>query len=278
MNKKHWTEELFVDNADLFMVLFDERPERITADADILLKSLKEQGYQPKRILDMNCGVGRHSVELAKRGIEILGTDISPRYVEAAEEKAAAAGMTDKARFIVADMRKIFSILKDEEPFDGVINLWTSFGFYDNATNDGILRQCLELVRPGGFFAMDIVNRDWLVRSFSPRGFTRIGEDIIILEDRRLDLNDSRMYNTWTFLKSTAGDDYKKLKEVSLDHRVWSLHELIAMFERTGWEFKAAYPGLTPAHQAALPLMGEPELLRAPRLLVITSRPVEGKS
>ena len=35
--KKHWTEELFIDAADLFMVLFDLRPERVTADVDILL-------------------------------------------------------------------------------------------------------------------------------------------------------------------------------------------------------------------------------------------------
>ena len=266
---------MFVDEADLFMVLFDERPERITADVDTLLKNLKEQGYQPGRILDMNCGIGRHSVELTKRVIEVLGTDISPRYIEVAGEKAAAADVADKARFIVADMRRIFAILKDDMPFDGVINLWTSFGFYDDVTNDDILRQCLKLVKPGGFFAMDIVNRDWLVRSFSPRGFNRIGEDLIILEDRRLDLNDSRMYNTWTFLRATSENDYKKLKEVKLDHRVWSLHELIAMFERTGWEFKGAYPGLIPiqAYQEALQPGGEADLMRVPRLLLITGRP-----
>ncbi len=280
MKKKHWTEELFIDNADLFIMLFNEQPERMAADTSILLQSLKEQGYQPGRILDMNCGIGRHSVELGKRGIEVLGTDISPRYVEIAGEKAAAAGVTDKVRFVVADMRKIYTTLKGEKPFDGVINLWTSFGFYDDKTNDDILRQCLKLVRPGGFFAMDIVNRDWLVRFFAPRGLTRIGEDVIILEERNFNLNDSRMYNTWTFLKATARDNYRVLREVKLDHRVWSLHELIAMFERTGWGFKAACPGLTPVStsQEVRQSSGGADLLRANRLLVIAGRPVEGKS
>jgi hypothetical protein len=53
----------------------------------------------------------------------------------------------DKVRFKVADMRSIGAILAREK-FDGVINLFTSFGFYDDKTNADILRQCANLVRP----------------------------------------------------------------------------------------------------------------------------------
>jgi 2-polyprenyl-3-methyl-5-hydroxy-6-metoxy-1,4-benzoquinol methylase len=270
---KHWTEELFVDNPELFFILFDERPERMKMEVDALLKSLNGDGYQPQRLLDMNCGIGRHSVELAKKGIEVLGTDISPRYIEIATKKAREAGVGNRDRFKVADMRRIFTSLKDEKPFDGIINLWTSFGFYDDDTNDDILRQCLKLVKPGGFFAMDIVNRDWLVRNFQPRGFHKIG-DMTVLEDRTFNMNDSRMYNTWTFMKIAAENTYTLLKEAKLDHRVWSLHELIAMFARTGWKFKAAYSGLAPGPDlgAGIPISGEREVFRAPRLLIISYR------
>jgi hypothetical protein len=183
---KHWTEELFLDNAELFLILFDERPERVTAEADALLKSLNGQGYQPERVLDMNCGIGRHDVTLAKKGIEVLGTDM---------------------------------------------------------------------------------------RNLQPSGFRHIG-DILVLEDRTFNMNDSRMYNTWTYLKKTTDDMYTLLKNVKLDHRVWSLHELIAMFERTGWKFKAAYSGLTPDPDLGMgiPLSGERDVMRAMRLLVISYR------
>jgi SAM-dependent methyltransferase len=270
---KHWTEELFLDNPELFLILFDERPERVTAEVDALLKGLNGQGYQPGRILDMNCGIGRHDVALAGKGIEVLGTDISPKFLEIAVKRAKEAGVSDRVSFKVADMRRISAALKGEKPFDGVINLWTSFGFYDDETNDDILRKCRELVKPGGFFAIDIINRDWLVRYLQPRGFQRIG-DTLVLEDRTFNMNDSRMYNTWTYLKKTGDDTYTLTKEIKLDHRVWSLHELIARFERTGWKFKAACSGLTPGPDpgAGTPLSGERDVLRAMRLLVITYR------
>jgi SAM-dependent methyltransferase len=270
---KHWTEELFVDNSELFVILFDERPERVTAEVDVLLKCLNTAGYQPERVLDMNCGIGRHDVELAKRGIEVTGTDLSKKYLEVAAKKAAEAGVSRRTKFREADMRRISAALKDEKPFDGIINLWTSFGFYDDKTNDEILKQCRELVKPGGFFAMDIINRDWLVRNLQSRGFQRVG-DTMVLEERSLNMNDSRMYNTWTFLRKTGEDTYTFLKEIKLDHRVWSLHELIDMFARTGWKHKAAYSGLTPGPDlnAGVPLGSEREVLRAIRLLVVSSR------
>jgi tRNA/tmRNA/rRNA uracil-C5-methylase (TrmA/RlmC/RlmD family) len=77
----HWTEELFKENPQLFLnILKGLNPQARTEIRDIL-KLLETQGYKPKRILDLNCGIGRHSMELGKQGIEVLGTDISPTYI-----------------------------------------------------------------------------------------------------------------------------------------------------------------------------------------------------
>jgi SAM-dependent methyltransferase len=273
MKTKHWTEVLFKDNPELFLNLFDLRPERLTGEVDNLLKCLGEQGYKPKRILDFNCGIGRHSVELAKRGIQMLGTDLSPLYIEVAGKRAKEAGVSARVRFKEADMRKIAVTLKGEKPFDGIINFWTSFGFYDDATNDDILRQCLKLVKPGGFFAMDIINRDWLVKNLQVNGFGRRG-DVIILEERKLNMDDSRMYNTWTFLKQKSKNAYALLKEVKLNHRVWSLHEFINLFARTGWKFKAAYSGITPSPDISpgILLTEARDAIRTSRFLIIAHR------
>jgi SAM-dependent methyltransferase len=267
----HWTEELFEKNPELFVGVFELRMERAPREVDILLGSLGEQGFEPKRVLDLNCGVGRHALELGKRGIEVVGTDISPSYIEIASDKAEKERVADKVRFQVADMRKIASVLSGEKPFDGVINLWTAFGFYDDETNDDILRQCLGLVRPGGFFAMDIANRDWIVLNFQRNGFQKMG-DRIVLEERELNLNDSRMYNVWTYLKQETENTYTLEKTINVDHRVWSLHELAELFEKTGWRFKAAYPGLFPGDTPRGPGQ-RVDLMRSRMLLVISYRP-----
>jgi len=245
---RHWTEQLFEDNPKLFLnILRQLNPQARTEIRDIL-KLLAGQGHQPKRVLDLNCGIGRHSIELGKCGIEV--------------------------RFKVVDMRRIQTALAREKLFDGILCLWTSFGFYDDKTNDDILQQCLKLVKPGGFFAMDIVNRDWLLRNFQDRRFERIG-DRLILYDSEFDAETSRHKDKWTFMKRTGEDTFKTENVFQLDLRVWSLHELIQLFQRTGWEFERAYPGMPGAQGLRQIKFTSPEddLVDAGRFLIIASRP-----
>jgi len=275
---KHWTEELFEENPHLFLgILRQLNPQARTEIRDIL-SLLEGRGYKPKRVLDLNCGIGRHSIELGKRGIEVLGTDLSPAYIKIAEEKAQKRKVEHKVRFKVVDMRRIQSALSGEKLFDGILCLWTSFGFYDDHTNDDILRQCLKLVRPGGFFALDIVNRDWLLRNFSERRFERI-KDLLILYDSQFDSKTSRHKDKWTFLRQTDKNKYVLENEFKLDLRVWSIHELIQLFERTGWKFQCAYPGI-PSTQGLRKVrftLPQDDLVEAGRFLIISLKPTDLK-
>jgi 2-polyprenyl-3-methyl-5-hydroxy-6-metoxy-1,4-benzoquinol methylase len=210
-------------------------------EVDLILKYLGEEGFRPRKILDLNCGIGRHSIELAKRGVSVVGTDLSPYYIQIARKQAKKQRVDGKVRFEVADMRTVGSVLSGEK-FDGIVNLFTSFGFYDDKTNLDILRRCCDLVRPKGFFALEIINRDWIVRNFEARGFSR-HDNLIVLEDRTFDAKTSRMRTTWTYLVRKGDKNFSLEKQVTLDHRIWSLHELIDMFKKTGWKFKAVYPG-----------------------------------
>jgi len=270
----HWTEELFEEHPELFLGAIEQRRDRAPEEVDALLLHLKEQQLRPQRVLDLNCGVGRHAIELGRRGIEVLGTDISPRYIDTARQRADEAGVADRVSFQVADMRRIASSLAGEEPFDGIVCLWTSFGFYNEATNRRILRHCLKLVRRGGFFALDIVNRDWLLQNYSECRFART-EDGIVLQEGTFNPHDSRNYSTWTFLQQTGEDTYTVEKRIQLDQRIWSLHELISLFESAGWRFRAVYPGffgpgLTPPLPPGSP---QDDILKSPMLLVLSCRP-----
>lgn len=270
----HWTEELFKENPELYIGAFEERLEQAHDEVVGLQSCLAEQGFQPKRILDLNCGIGRHSVELGKRGIEVLGTDLSADYISIARKKAKEDGVAANVRFRVADMRRIASDLSGEKPFDGVACLWTSFGFYDDETNAAILKQCLSLVKEGGFLALEIINRDWIVQNFQEQGFTR-WQDWIVLEERYFNVVTSRSCNSWTFLKKKDKETYILDKVINFDLRVWSLHELICLLEQAGWNFKAAYPGLAPGaiHKEDDFSPQSEEILQSRMLLVIGQRP-----
>jgi SAM-dependent methyltransferase len=264
----HWTEDLFVNHPELFVKALEERISIAGDEVDLFLKYLCDEGFKPRRILDLNCGIGRHSIELGKRGINVLGTDLSPYYIEVAEKRAKSQHVTDKVRFKLADMRRINAMLAREK-FDGIINLETSFGYYDEKTNADILRQCCSLVRPKGFFALEIANRDWIVRNFQPQGFSRY-ENLIVLEDRTFEAKTSRVGTTWTYLVQKDAKNLVLEKQVTTDTRLWSVHELIDLFEKTGWRFKAAYPGLGRQQ-------GDTPLTECRRLFFIAMKPALGK-
>ena len=254
-----WTKELFEKHPELIVGALEERIAQASREVDVLLRSLEEQGFKTKNILDLNCGIGRHSIELGKRGICVLGTDLSPHYIEIAKRRAEKEKVDDIVRFKVADMREITLVLSDEKPFNGVINLFTSFGYYDDETNDDILRQCCQLVQPEGFFALEIMNRDWIIKNFQERSFSQY-KNVIVLEDRGFDPNTSRMNNTWTYLIQQDDKNFTLKKQITINHRVWSLHELIEMFGRTGWQFKAVYHGFA-QQQEDIPLVEAKRLL-----------------
>lgn len=256
-----WTKELFAKHPELFVGALEERVAQASREVDALIRMLREQKFKTENILDLNCGIGRHSVELGKRGTSVLGTDLSPHFIEIAKKRAEKEKVADMVRFKVADMREIASAVSDEEPFDGIINLFTSFGFYDDETNDDILRQCCQLVQSEGFFALEIANRDWIIKSFQERGFSRY-KNVTVLQERSFDPNTSRMINVWTYLMQQDDKNFTLEKQITVNHRLWSLHELVEMFERTGWQFNAAYSDFA-QQQEDIPLV------RARRFLFI---------
>lgn len=103
-------------------------------------------------LLDVCCGPGRHAIPLAQRGYHITGIDNN-----AAQIARATAQAPPGASFHTHDVRDLASL---EGEFDGIINMWASFGYFDAATNFEILRQIRARLRDGGRAIIDVYNRD----------------------------------------------------------------------------------------------------------------------
>jgi hypothetical protein len=116
---------------------------------------------------------------------------------------------------------------------------------------------------------LEIANRDWIVKNFQPQGISRY-ENLILLEDRTFDAKTSRARATWTYLVQKNGKNFVLEKQVAIDTRLWSLHELIDLFERTGWRFKAVYPGFGRQQ-------GDVPITELQRLFFIAMKPALGK-
>jgi SAM-dependent methyltransferase len=106
-------------------------------------------------ILDVCCGPGRHANQLARAGYHVVGIDNN-----AAAIARARKGAPESATYREGDMRRLDAL---GDRFDGVINLWASFGYFDDATNEAVLRQIAGVLHEGGRALIDVYNRDHML-------------------------------------------------------------------------------------------------------------------
>ena len=97
-------------------------------------------------ILDIPCGAGRHALELARRGYNVVGVDISKDSIEAARDAAKAAKLA--VDFRRADMRSIAG------SFDAAYCMGNSFGYFPHADTEQFLAALARALKPGSIFVL----------------------------------------------------------------------------------------------------------------------------
>lgn len=110
------------------------------------------------KILDIPCGHGRHSILLAEKGYNITGVDFSEEFINIAKEKSSHL---NNIEFILKDMRKI----DYENEFDGIISMFTSFGYFSEKENLELLQKLIRSLKKGGRILIDTINREWAVKN-----------------------------------------------------------------------------------------------------------------
>jgi SAM-dependent methyltransferase len=227
---------MFIDNSTLFGSQLEGRLERTNEEVEGLIGIFSEHTVPSNgKILDLACGIGRHSIFLAEKGYRMVGIDISPDYIKRAEELAAERGISNQVEFIIGDMRDLESHFRKRK-FDAVVNLFTSHGYWDDNTDKAIFSQACKVTKNSGLFVIQTANRDFLVKHFQARDVFYDEQKKIMIAERRLDFESSRMYNTWKYYKQQE-QDLIHLDTFEFDHRVYSLHELIRLIENAGWKY-----------------------------------------
>lgn len=147
---KQWYEQLFENYGNKY----DKEPftQGTLGECDFLENELAKD--TSKKILDIGCGTGRHSIELTQRGYEVLGVDLSENMLEKARKKASAANLN--ILFEQQDARK----LPYKEEFDCAIMLCEG-GFSLMETDEmnfAILQSASKSLKTGGKFIFTCLN------------------------------------------------------------------------------------------------------------------------
>jgi SAM-dependent methyltransferase len=213
-------------------VMFGEqRMEMAVAEVDSLIELLEISSND--EILDLCCGIGRHSNEFARRGYQVTGVDRTKSYLEIARGTVKNEGLSTE--FVQMDMREFVR----EDSFDVVLSMFTSFGYFDDDSQQvTVLENVFRSLRPGGRFIIEAMGKEVLARIFNEADWSE-GDYGIHLE-RRKPIDDwGKMQNTWILIAKNG-----TRHEWNVTHYLYSAVELKTLLRKAGFSDVRAYGGL----------------------------------
>ena len=192
-------------------------------------------GLEPgAAVLDLPCGVGRHSLALARQGFRVTGVDRTAGYLQTARERAAAQDLA--VEWLQADMREFMR----PEGFDAVINLFTSFGYFEDPGEDRrVAENFFRCLKPGGALVMEMMGKEILARIFGPRDWEELPDGTLFLQQRTVARDWSWIENRWIVIQPDG-----QRHEFSVAHRLYDAAGLRALLLDVGFESVAIYGGL----------------------------------
>jgi SAM-dependent methyltransferase len=198
---------------------------------EILLKTREEADFIQKilalknreKILDVPCGEGRHSIELAKRKFKITGVDSNKQFLDIARRRSE-----EKRLKIIWDYRDMRDLPWREE-FDAAFSFWGSFGYFDDKGNADFLKAVSLVLKPGGKFLLDTHVEETLLQKIHPERISSQVGETLILEEKSYDCSARRVNTEWTFIH--YGKKIRRLSSI----RLYTYKELCDLLHSVGF-------------------------------------------
>jgi len=218
MEQQEWFAQWF--NTSYYHALYGHRDDCEANDflAAILNKLGLTAGLE---VIDIACGNGRHSRALHNLGMQVTGIDLSPESIAIAITKGPAS-----VRYAVQDMRKPLP----SGPYSVAFNLFTSFGYFDNTSDDLLaLQQIRAVLKPGGLFIQDYLN-----------GLPLISQLPVVSQTARgsLSFHIHKYYREPFIFKEIQVDDAGQTHSYREQVRVFPPERLIALHEQAGFRVR----------------------------------------
>ena len=143
---KKWYASWF--DSPYYHILYKERNYR---EAQLFMDTITHYLNLPEKakVLDLACGKGRHAIYLNQLGFDVVGADLSENSIAEATKNT-----NETLHFQVHDMREPY-----DEKFDAIFNLFTSFGYFENESDNlKTLVAIKESLSEYGFAVIDFMN------------------------------------------------------------------------------------------------------------------------
>jgi len=211
--------------------------EHTTGEVDFVIEALQLQGHE--RILDLACGFGRHSLELARRGYSVVGVDVTPDYIKYGQARAGKEALG--VEFVCSDALDV--TFRDE--FDVILSMADgAIGYFereeDNLKLFDIIAAALKM---GGKHILGVCSADHASKHFPMRCWDA-GSRSVSLSDFKWNASTSRMSYRGHVLKfgqilEPISNDFSEGGNCEI--RLYTLEELQEILHQRGLNITMAY-------------------------------------
>src|SRR5438270_6517408 len=206
-------------------------------EVDLLIRSAGLE--RNDRILDLCCGQGRHSLELAQRGFQhVTGLDRSRYLIRLARKRARQRNL--QVSFHEGDARRFR--LGDGE-FHCVCVLGNSFGYFDRPEDDlAVLEAVKRALASGGTLVMDMMDGEWMRRHFDARSWEWVDQNHFVYRERGLAGDGDRLISREVVVHAERG----VIADQFYAERLYSKERIEALMRRAGFGNLRFHSVMTP--------------------------------
>ena len=191
-------------------------------DVEFLIQSLKLN--KNHNILDVPCGAGRHTLCFGKKGFFVTGVEINKHCLKLAQKNCR------NLKTVAIKKANMKNLSWAKNKFDLVINLYTSFGYFKtDKENQSFLYELVKSVKPGGHLVIQTINRDWLLKVFSPVDWSESPHSYY-MHGRKYDPKTNYMEGYNFYLDKKSGKGEKAYHRI----RLYSISEMKKLLSSTG--------------------------------------------
>ena len=203
----------------------------------------KIMDFQPEhQILDLCCGQGRHSIELANKGFKnIYGLDRSRYLIHKARSNSKKRGLLCKFR--EGDARKQ---PYNSDTFDIILILGNSFGYFESINDDiQVLREAFRVLKPLGKILIDITDGEYVRNNFQTRSWEWIDKDLFVCRERSLSLDEEKLISREVITHVNKG----VLVDQFYAERLYSQDGISELLKKVGFNDVIVHGSITPDSQ-----------------------------
>jgi SAM-dependent methyltransferase len=246
--EKDWANRVYETNASIYQSILEAGLKTAPAEVKGIAKLFKRNGIPDgSNVLDVACGIGRHSIYLAKAGYRVTGIDPSYTFLRRARKLAREESVSEYAHFSRGRFSNLLRVLSRSGPkkFGGIVLMDYSVGVTGQDEDDLQLFKDLTLVATkGAVLVVEIFDRNWFTKHAGSSLTEEFPDNLVRKWNRLSALGSPILEADWAFYGKRADQSLKHLFTTKVCTRHYSVAELKRLVGKAGWKYSTCYGSL----------------------------------